>query len=258
RTRQPSVTSSCSGMEVSFSLKSLHIFIFHNAFSYVLISTDTLYLAITSITEKKIFLHKMNLSLTERHSTVVQLPDTTAHSTSCLIAQNQGLLVLGTRSGRISIYDISDFETPTFVKTWSGFHDGWSVYNLELYESFPPIAAEDPNILTFFSGSRLGVYSIFRFSKLDQSLTELHSTTPPDARIIAGCNRSHSMGELFVYGFRGRNFFYRNETAGVELFADECGGTERCWAFSPPTKDGTGYFVWTLNGTMHLVHPIPS
>ncbi|RPA83444.1 YVTN repeat-like/Quino protein amine dehydrogenase [Ascobolus immersus RN42] len=219
---------------------------------------DTLYLAITSITEKKLFLHKMNLSLTERHSSVIQLPNTAAHTTSCLIAQDQGLMVLGTRSGRISIYDISNFDSPSFVNTWSGFHDGWSVFNLEIYEDFPPSPTVDHNALTFFAGSRLGVYLIFRFDKATRCLTELHSTTPPDARIVAGYNRSHSTGELFVYGFRGRSFFYRNETAGVELFADECGGTERCWAFSPPTRDGTGYFVWTLNGTMHLVHPIPS
>lgn len=165
-------------------------------------------------------------------------------------------MVLGTRSGRISVYDISNFDSPSLVKTYSGFHDGWSVYNIELYET-DLHHKDDPDTLTFFAGSRLGVYLILRYRKSDQSLLELHSTTPPDARIIAGYNRSHSTGELFVYGFRGRNFFYRNESAGVELFADECGGTERCWAFSPPTKDGTGYFVWTLNGTMHLVHPIP-
>ncbi|KAF8432873.1 hypothetical protein BGX38DRAFT_1263141 [Terfezia claveryi] len=63
-----------------------------------------------------------------------------------------------------------------------------------------------------------------------------------------------SIGDLLVYGFRGKSFFVWNETRGYEVLSEECGGGHRSWVFHPTREgEGVGWFTWTQAGRMYVL-----
>ena len=140
-------------------------------------------------------------------------------------------------------------------------------------QMFAPISAStgltrNSRIITT---GRNGVYAILDVSLTPNAgseastsqitLTKLHIKRLLNGGSIEGAyhripsgSSAGSIGDLLVYGFRGKSFFVWNETRGYEVLSEECGGGHRSWVFHPMREgEGVGWFAWTQAGRMYVL-----
>lgn len=173
--------------------------------------------------------------------------------TSAYIHEESGMLFLGSNKGEIITFAV-DLDNLT----------AWLLHRCSILNSRAIISfigafwSDHIEGILMFVGNRAGSYAIMRLDEQTNSFSELRTSQPPDCRIIGGAYQDPSSGDLFVYGFKGKHFFVRDESNSMEILEEECGGTHRCWAMCPPSPDGGGgFFVWTKASTLGLVHPLP-
>lgn len=171
-----------------------------------------------------------------------------------------GYLIIGSRTGRLAIYDGDRNQDAIHVETPS--KDG----NIDAITSITALPGDNASRekTSFIITSRYGPYSIYCFSsskhsdleleaKLINSLTLLHRTSPPMFMIDSIYFHDH---ELYLTGFRGQSFVVWNETEQREVLDVPCGGgTHRSYVYQHTTSVSnilTHIFAWTKAGLLHM------
>jgi WD40 repeat protein len=193
------------------------------------------------------------------------LPQSFVPTSGCHHLQ-QGLLVLGSRSGSIAIYDNLVDSKPA-VSVFYNLHSTDTITSImflhdgQFSENNP---AQDLFVLTTGRDGTYAVHMIGRTGSSDQAwiLQTVHRSTPPIGPNIEGAylvtDVASQIQKLVLYGFRSKEFVVWNETEQTEVLAVDCGGAHRSWTYSPSTEDGSGSavyggtFVWTKAGACHV------
>ena len=195
------------------------------------------------------------------HNTLISLP---SHfiPTSSLIIDTKGLLVLGSRSGRLSIYDLLvDADCRGKCSYLSDNIHGHGEDLITTIESVPVTSSDDfSNSIYILTTGRDGKYSVHQvFVKRAESeeprisLQTVHTCTPPFGPNIEGARFLTTTNDLLLWGFRSTHFVAWNETKKLEVMNVECGGANRNWAYTPQMDgNGGGSFVRTKASVCHI------
>jgi WD repeat-containing protein 6 len=169
--------------------------------------------------------------------------------------RNNDMLVMGSRSGSLALYATRP-ESPVRVWTRPGCIPGDAITSIT---SLPSSGSSgDRGLGYFLTTCREGIYSIFSttvcwdVNKATPSVRihQVHQATPPFGPMIeAGWFEEE---DLFLYGFKGKNFVVWNETKQCEITSVECGGSHRSYTYSSPRGLRCGYFVYTKASKMYL------
>ena len=176
-------------------------------------------------------------------------------ATSALMIESQGLLILGSRSGRLSIYDLladaDDCGTCIFLS--ENIH-GNGEDLITMIQSVPDaISGSHSKDFYILTTGRDGNYSVQQMfverienGKPRTSLRIVHRCAPPFSPNVEGARFLEETNDLLLWGFRSKRFVVWNETQKTELMNVDCGGANRNWAYTPQSDaSGGGRFVWT-------------
>ena len=162
--------------------------------------------------------------------------------------KNNGLLILGSRHGKLALYDSEKCDGPTC--TWAPIHNSGdaitSIVNV-------PESSNDFNCSYFLITGRDGTYSIFALNRTltNPTVRIVHQGTPPFGPMIEAA--WFSGADLYLYGFKSKNFMVWNETKQYEITSVECGGAHRSYGYSPKQSgEGAGYFIYTKASKLYL------
>lgn len=176
-------------------------------------------------------------------------------ATSSFFIDSGSLLVLGSRSGRLSIYDLlthgSDPVECSYVSQNLHGHGEDAITSIE---SVPTAASNAVSkkfyILTTGRNGKYSVHQIF-VERVDEKethigLESLHTCALPFGPNIEGAYFVVGSNDLLLWGFRSKHFVVWNETQKTEVMTVDCGGASRNWAYTPRVDgSGGGNFVWT-------------
>ena len=182
--------------------------------------------------------------------------------TSGGFADSHKLIVLGSRSGALALYDFSPFsddETGTARSCCVRYVHGEEA--VTAIKSVPPArSTADTSSGYLLTTGRDGRYAVHRWkhepalqaSKL--TLETVHVGSPSFGPNIEGVVFQPSTQELLLWGFRSKHFVVWNHTEQREVMAIECGGTHRSWSFSPGLKNPGSRMslVWTKASTCYI------
>lgn len=169
--------------------------------------------------------------------------------------RNNRMLVMGSRSGSLALYTTKSLEsaihiwtTPTNIPTDA----------ITTITSLPSSdGSRDSGSEYFLTTSRDGFYAIFLTMVVREVgndtmvvVRQVHQSVPPFGPLIE--KGWFEGNELFLYGFKGKNFVVWNETEQCEITNVECGGSHRSYAYSPVRGAGGGYFVYTKASKLYL------
>ncbi|KAK6435477.1 WD repeat-containing protein 6 [Oleoguttula sp. CCFEE 5521] len=156
-----------------------------------------------------------------------------------------GFIVLGSRNGAITVYDLSSQGPeplrPCFDR--AGLHS----------DAITSLCYETPNntseLRYIFASSRDGTYSVHSatFQTEGFSLGVVHKASLSFGPSIEGLSITEC-GQLQVWGFKSKHFALHDVTSQEDLMKVECGGVHSSWAFDPTDEGGT--FAWTEAGNV--------
>lgn len=219
-----------------------------------------------SATAHALILEVDSLRTGEPRSSILQTITMTLPSTfivtSAGFTNSQNLIILGSRSGALALYDVSSFsgnktgiEFSCCVRHVHGDDAITVIKSVPLTQSVTDISVG--YLLTTGRDGRYGIHhwkleSGSQSSKL--TLETVHIGAPSFGPNIEGAVFQLSTGDLLLWGFRNKHFVVWNHMKQREVMAIECGGTHRSWAFSPGGKkaDSRMSLVWTKASTFHV------
>ena len=168
------------------------------------------------------------------------------------VGKDNNTLVFGARNGSLAIYDIEGGELPITI---------WKPDELgslgDAITSITSIPSSNNSLIYFLTTGRNGIFSIFAVTTPGESdllpgsgICQIHRGTPP-----LGPNIEMAWfdgKDLFLHGFRSKNFIVWNETKKCEIMNIECGGAHRSHAYSPIQSSNGGHFVYTKASKLHI------
>ena len=170
------------------------------------------------------------------------------------------LLLLGSRNGALTVYDLSSAkETPGNISPRAYFPrlHGEDATTVILAVPQPPGYGEHRNLHILTAG-RNGTYSIHRLyyqqhaDKIDEiRLETVHTCSPPMGRNIEGACFHAVSGDLILWGFRSQHFVVWNETKQIETMSIQCGGSHREWSYSYDDHESDS-LLWTKASKLNL------
>lgn len=182
--------------------------------------------------------------------------------TSSCYAQQKKLLILGSRNGALTFYNIYTDQNDAGNVTSSLYVDhvhGDDAVNV--IEIVPTSFLEtELNGIFLLTAGRDGKFAIHQI-KFDIAcqpgrsieFQTMHVCTPPFGPCIEGACFDNDSHDVLLWGFRSRQFVVWNETRKTETMTVECGGSHRNWAFSPSsTNPGGGTLIWTKASACHV------
>ncbi|RYP25568.1 hypothetical protein DL768_011445 [Monosporascus sp. mg162] len=168
------------------------------------------------------------------------------------VASYQGYLLLGSRTGAISIIgqDATGGYSPiSTVKVKLG----------DAITSIIPLPTRSDQAPGYFLVTcRDGKYRIYELQTTHGivELNILHEVTPRFVSLIEGAWFSDNGGggkDLILCGFRGRNMVLWNETGRHEIASVDCGGAHRSFAYTRLSDYPEGFrFVYTKASQIHV------
>ncbi|OHW93171.1 WD domain-containing protein [Colletotrichum incanum] len=188
-------------------------------------------------------------------TSMVPIPELDSRFVVTAACQMNGLLVLGSRHGYMSVFRRTDGQLSTLVAPERRTNDAITSIN-PLPTSSPSSTAS--HIITT---SRDGNYRIYELSPATfSSPLHLRHETAPIA--VPNLEDSWIAGtDLILCGFRSKNFVVWNETRHEELLRVDCGGAHRAFAYTPhdSRSDGGLRFVFNKAATLGVyVQPYAS
>ncbi|TIA34858.1 WD40 repeat-like protein [Aureobasidium pullulans] len=183
---------------------------------------------------------------------------TTSFLTINLDSEGSMMLVVGSRSGSISIFLIKEGgiieDDITHHCLLDRAHGTDSVTDLAWFAE-PGSTSNGGHI---FSVGKDGTYAIHRLSRSDSSigLRLISQTTLPLGTNIEGLYIDGNTGHLLVWGFHSRRFIVFDATDETEIMSIDCGGANRIWKFEPESGLQGGHFVWTQASQLCLFSQI--
>ena len=190
------------------------------------------------------------------HHKIIELPQNLPNSTptSSLFIIAHSLLVLGSRSGRLLVYDLYNEKssiTSGYISDHIVGHSGDAVTTIE---GVPVVDSADYSQGSYIlTTSRDGNYRIHQLlverkehEETHIHLHTVHTCAPPFGPSLEGATFIQASNDLLLWGFRGKNFVVWNETKRVEVMTVECGGANRNWAYRfDRDQRSSGSLVWT-------------
>ena len=178
-------------------------------------------------------------------------------TTSSHFAHPPKFLILGARSGDIVVYSVGS-EAGTFHEVVQNLHirqvhGQESVTSIQTLPS--PVPGTSPDSFYVLTTGRDGKYGTHKISHCNSGLSveTVHIGIPPFGPNIEGAYFSPISQELFLYGFRSREFVVWNETEQQETITVECGGAHRHWAYMHlSVRNGGGRFIWTKASAFNI------
>lgn len=180
--------------------------------------------------------------------------------TSAQFMLSANLLLLGSRNGAMTVYDLLDpDETVDNLCPWACFSQLHGDDALTAIMAVPQPPSQDRRTnLHILTTGRNGTYSIHRLyyqqhaeSKDEVCLQTVHIASPPMGRNIEGACLQAVSRDLILWGFRGKHFVVWNESKQMETMSIECGGSHREWSYLYHDHDG-GSLVWTKASKLNL------
>lgn len=174
--------------------------------------------------------------------------------TSSCFASTKDILLLGSRTGAIAIYELPAIAknrtnlTPSFVLHGINGRDATTVI-----ENLPIGSSGSDKGVYILTAGRDGTYSIHLITTehLQNQATSfgfqtVHTCKLPFGPNIEGACFNRTTEELWLWGFSSKDFVVWNESRKAKIMMVECGGAHRNWAFLPGNDgDGGGQFAWT-------------
>lgn len=154
-----------------------------------------------------------------------------------------GIVVLGSRSGSIAVYDSQCFREGSRAEPkllYSAVHGKEAVTSL----CFIKDENTHHNSILFLSTGRDGTYACHKLLSPsgDLRMQTVHQISPPFGPNVEGIGYSLE-AHLWIWGFRSKQFVVWDVHTQQEVMKVECGGANRNWAFQFGENGGT--FVWT-------------
>ena len=178
-------------------------------------------------------------------------------TTSSHFAHSLKFLILGARSGDIIVYSFGS-EADTSHEVVQNLHIR-QVHGQESVTSIrtltSPVPGTSPDSFYVLTTGRDGKYGTHKISHYNSGLSfeTVHVGIPPFGPNIEGAYFSPTSQELFLYGFRGREFVVWNEIEQQETMTVECGGAHRDWAYTHlNVRNGGGRFIWTKASAFNI------
>ncbi|KAL6716609.1 WD repeat-containing protein 6 [Lecanora helva] len=179
-------------------------------------------------------------------------------TSSCFINQ-QGIFVLGSRSGDLVIYTIrANHSLSSMIWSYRGLYN--KIHGSEAVSAveYIPADLQLAGHTCILTAGRDGTYAIHQLSpstsdesELQISLDTLHIGTLPFGPNIEGL--CIARGDLFLWGFRSTDFVVWNESQKMEHMSVTCGGAHRNWAYYHNVDEiGESKFVYTKASACHI------
>jgi WD repeat-containing protein 6 len=169
--------------------------------------------------------------------------------------RNNGMLVMGSRSGSLALYTAMRPESPLHIWTHHSNIPKDAITTITSLPSSNDLG--DTGSEYFLTTSRDGFYSIFLTTIFRNAgmvarvvVRQVHQSAPPFGPMIE--NAWFEEARLFLYGFKGKSFVVWNETEQCEITNVECGGSHRSYAYSPVRGSSGGYLVYTKASKLYL------
>lgn len=180
-----------------------------------------------------------NTDLGKKTQSVIELPPSFVVTSTGVINQ---LLVLGSRSGKVAVYNITASSTSMSIIVDKSFECRDAI------TSIVPVPGSDVDLPHFVITARNGRYGVLAmhegFSDNERILELLHYSLLPFGPMIEGASFAGS--SLIIHGFKSQNFIAWDETNQREILTVKCGGAHRNYAFiTTPDLDGGSVFVYT-------------
>lgn len=189
----------------------------------------------------------------------LELPPTfVVTSSHFLLSAN--LLIVGARSGALAVYDLSSpdqTKTALYPKACFPCVQGADAVTVILTVPDPQVHSK-PMAAHILTAGRNGTYSIHCLSLQQDAdidtrmcLETVHVSTPSFGPNIEGAQFHPISGNLFLWGFRGKDFVVWNDTKQSETMTIDCGGAHRSWTYLPNNDEG-GSLIWTKASKLNL------
>ena len=165
-------------------------------------------------------------------------------------------LVLGSKTGCISIYDVHGTGPLKHLVQHR-------VHGKSVITSITQIRSADfggdmaKNF--FLTCGRDGNYCIHVLARQNAPLSSatlqtIHRCSPLFGQCIQGAYFDETTQDLILYGFRGNEFILWNDSTQTETFSFECGGVHRAFSFLPYRETpGTGVCLWNQAATFKVL-----
>ena len=181
--------------------------------------------------------------------TQIQIPSNLL-ITSMEVLDKHGLLILGSRTGSIVVYEmlqapLTQVMSPSVC--YQKVHQEDAVTCIKALANPGGSLGAMPLILTT---GRDGTYAIHEIcyqrddfnAGLQIEITTFHSSTLLLCTMVEGACFNLDQ-DLIMYGFHSKHFIVWNETQQSEIMRVNCGGAHRTWDFY--FTDGGGSLIWT-------------
>jgi WD40 repeat protein len=170
-------------------------------------------------------------------------------TSACFLA-SQNIIVLGSRNGGLTYYNISaDLEN--VVDPAGNILSAHAEDAITVIQELPKDHASSIDGSFFLTTGRGGIYAIHRVynhrSDTQGIVVEIvHASELPHGLSIEGAFYNRRNNSLHMWGFRSTSFVVWNVTRHIEVMQVACGGSYRSWAYYP-SDDGLdgGGFAWT-------------
>lgn len=189
----------------------------------------------------------------------LSLPSKFIVTSSCFL-DTGNCIILGSRSGDITIYDLAH-TTPNLAVdiTPECFLNIHGEDTITLIRTVPHDVVKPFGKIAIITAGRDGKWAIHHVShKSERSrffvdLETIHVGVPPFGPNIEGACIDSTSHDFLLWGFRSKQFVVWNESQKTEVMAVDCGGAHRNWAYAY-RRDGSGggSFVYTKASVCHV------
>lgn len=189
----------------------------------------------------------------------VTLPPKFIVTSSCFL-NSEKWIVLGSRSGDVAIYDLTNTTPNVAVNVKPEcFHRMHGEDAITLIQTVPQNGAERNGRTAIITAGRDGKWAIHHVfhipekRRLAVTLQTVHVGVPPFGPNIEGAYIDTTNKHLLLWGFRSKQFVVWNESQKTEVMTVDCGGAHRNWAYTPSQdSSGGGIFVYTKASVCHF------
>ncbi|KAH8594741.1 WD40-repeat-containing domain protein [Bisporella sp. PMI_857] len=189
----------------------------------------------------------------------LELPDKFVVTSACSVDTEHGsILLFGSRMGCFALYnthtgDQTDHPINVPFTIWKPL----KAYQGDAITSISPLSYSPADHIGYYlTTGRNSLYSVLAVSMtggngrlISANIFPVHYGTPPLGPNIEAAWLKD--GDLYVSGFRSKNFVVWNETKQYEIMNVECGGAHRSFAYTNLDYDG-GCFIYTKASRLYV------
>ena len=206
---------------------------------------------------------------------ILQLPPTFTPTSALLL--RTGVLALGSRTGAVAVYCNENESLLQLMPACCirNVHVSDTVTSISQITSSGGTLKPNESVDLILTTGRDGTYAIhkviselqidngsrLRFETI--SVCSLPFGPYVEGAYFSTPTRDYPNRDLVLYGFRSKEFVVWNETRQTQIFAVDCGGAHRSWAYSSfdtalteKCPMGSGLFVWTKASSFNLLEKL--